>query len=60
MHPYTDMPLKVGVDFGEIGGMVEPMRCCKIMVEVPAVPILPLCRLTWVVTQAFGLHIDLT
>ena len=25
-----------------------------------AVPILPLCRLIWVVTQAFGLHVDLT
>ena len=23
MHPYTDMPLKVGVDFWEIGGMDE-------------------------------------
>ncbi len=24
MHPYTDiMPLKVGVDFGDIGGMSE-------------------------------------
>jgi hypothetical protein len=25
-----------------------------------AVPISPLCRLIWVVTQAFGLHVDLT
>ena len=23
VHPYTDMPLKVGVDFWEIGGMAE-------------------------------------
>ena len=31
--PYNDMPLKVGVDFWEIGGMAESERCSKVIVE---------------------------
>ena len=31
--PYTDTPLKVGVNFWEIGGMTECETCCKVMVE---------------------------
>ena len=33
VHPYTDTPLKVGVDFWEIGGITECESCCKVMVE---------------------------
>ena len=33
VHPYTDMPLKVVVDFWEIGGMAESEQCSKVMVE---------------------------
>jgi hypothetical protein len=33
VHPYTDTPLKVGVDFWEIGSITECESCCKVMVE---------------------------
>ena len=32
VHPYTDMPLKVGVDFCEIGSITECEFCNKVMV----------------------------
>ena len=33
VYPYADMPLKVGVDFWEIGSITECESCCKVMVE---------------------------
>ena len=33
VHPYTDTPLKVGVDFWKIKGMTECEWCCNVMVE---------------------------
>ena len=33
IHPYIDTPLKVGVDFWEIGSITECESCCKVMVE---------------------------
>ena len=33
VHPYTDTPLMVEVDYWEIGGMAESERCCKLFVE---------------------------
>ena len=38
VHPYTDTPLKVGVDFWEIGGMTECESFCKVMVEEASKP----------------------
>ncbi len=32
-HPYTDMPLKVEMDSGEIGGMMAESECCQVIVE---------------------------
>ena len=33
VHPYTDTPLKVGVDFWEIGSITECEFCSKVMVR---------------------------
>ena len=33
VHPYTDTPLMVWVDFRKIGGITEYESCCKVMVE---------------------------